>query len=310
MSKALVATQPTIEAAHGLDPLIALVTDTLTSHHSRRAYRKALTDFIHWWIEQGRPAFSRALVNRYKTVLQDQGLAPSTINQRLSAVRRLATEAAYTGLADQAILAGIKAVRGVRSGGIRTGKWLTLEQAQVLINTPNTATLKGLRDRAILAVLIGAGLRREETARLDVSHLQILDDRPVLADIVGKRNKIRTVPLPDFAYQALTEWLEAASIREGRVFRPINRGGHVAGEEITAQALYGVVGSYTRACGLSLTPHDLRRTFSKLARQGGARLEQIQLALGHASIQTTERYLGTAQDLTDGPGDHIALDLT
>jgi len=58
------------------------------------------------------------------------------------------------------------------------------------------------------------------------------------------------------------------------------------------------------------TPHDLRRTFSKLARQGGAPLEQIQLALGHTSIQTTERYLGTAQDLTDGPGDHIALDLT
>ena len=57
----------------------------------------------------------------------------------------------------------------------------------------------------------------------------------------------------------------------------------------------------------NLAPHDLRRTFAKLAHQGGARVEQIQLSLGHASIQTTELYLGLQQDFVDGPCDHLDL---
>ena len=93
------------------------------------------------------------------------------------------------------------------------------------------------------------------------------------------------------------------------VFRPIHKGGWISGESMTPQAIYNVVGEYAGDLGFSLAAHDLRRTFAKLAYKGGSGLDQIQLSLGHASIQTTERYLGVQQDLHDAPGDRLGLKL-
>ncbi|MCP4541605.1 MAG: tyrosine-type recombinase/integrase [Chloroflexi bacterium] len=236
--------------------IVALVLDSLTSEHSKRAYGKALTDFLAWHAEQERPPLSKAVVQRYKVKLEGDGLAPSTINLRLSAIRKLAVEAADNGLVDQTLANGIKAVKGVKTAGVRAGNWLTKEQAQTLINAPNVETLKGLRDRAILALLIGCGLRRSE----------------------------------------------AAGISDGQLFRSIHKGGYVNGESMTAQAVADVVRAYA-----DIAAHDLRRTFAKLAHKGGAGLDQIQLSLGHASIKTTERYLGVEQDLVSAPCDVLGL---
>jgi integrase len=292
-------------------PVVRLVVDGLTSDHSRRAYGKALTDFLSWAGAQLDPQgqrlpFSKALVQAYKHYLQDLDLAPSTINQRLTAVRRLASEAADNGLLDPTLAAGIARVRGARSGGRRSGNWLTRQQAQDLLNAPDPSTLKGKRDRALLAVLLGAGLRRDECARLEVAHVQQREGRWVILDLVGKGNKTRTVPLPSWAKAALDAWTEAAGIDDGRLFRPVNKGGRLAGEGMTPQAIRNTVSAYT---GGELAPHDLRRTYAKLAHKGGAGLDQIQLSLGHASIQTTQRYLGLEQDLHAAPCDFLGLRL-
>jgi site-specific recombinase XerD len=78
---------------------------------------------------------------------------------------------------------------------------------------------------------------------------------------------------------------------------------------MTDQAIAEVVRAYTANTATPVAAHDLRRTFAKLAMKGGARLEQIQLSLGHASITTTKRYLGVEQDLTDAPCDQLGLRL-
>ena len=83
------------------------------------------------------------------------------------------------------------------------------------------------------------------------------------------------------------------------------------GESITEQAIYNVVVSYAEKLkNEGIAPHDLRRTFAKLAHKGGSPIDQIQLSLGHDSIQTTEKYLGVEQDLTDAPCDHLGLRIT
>lgn len=84
----------------------------------------------------------------------------------------------------------------------------------------------------------------------------------------------------------------------------------MTGERMTEQAFYNVVSEYAEVLGFgNIAPRDLRRTFAKLAHKGGSGLDQIQLSLGHGSIQTTERYLGVEQDLTDSPCDHLGLRL-
>ena len=104
--------------------------------------------------------------------------------------------------------------------------------------------MKGLRDRAILALLLGCGLRRAEAASLTFDHIQQRDGRWVLVDLLGKRNKLRSVPMPAWTKAAIDEYAADAGLREGNVFRPINKGGRVTGDRMTEQAIYNVVLCY------------------------------------------------------------------
>ena len=129
----------------------------------------------------------------------------------------------------------------------------------------------------------------------------------MIVDLVGKRNKIRSIPMAAWTKAAIDRYSEAAGIKTGVIFRRIRRGDHLAGEKITAQAIYNQVIEYVKPLKYSLAPHDCRRTFAKLARAGGAPIEQIQYSLGHDSIRTTEIYLGVFQNLMDAPCDHLGI---
>jgi len=179
--------------------IVALVLDGLNSHESKRAYGKALDDFLTWYAEVGRPGLNKRTVQRYKAVMTESGLSSATVNLRLSAIRKLAAEAADNDLLDPNVAAAIAKVKGIETAGVKTGNWLDKEQAETFINTPITKTLKGLRDRAILAVLVGTGIRRSEAARLTFDHLQQREGRWVILDLVGKRQRVRTVPVPSWA---------------------------------------------------------------------------------------------------------------
>lgn len=292
-----------------LKAIIRLVLDGLTSSQSKRAYEKAIGDFLEWYQGQGKPGLTKATVQRYKTVLQESGLAPSSINQRMSAIRKLAQEAADNGLVDQSIANGVAKVKGVKQQGMKAGNWLSKEQAQALINAPDITTLKGLRDRAILAIMVGSGLRRSEVAFLSLKDIQQREGRWVIVDIVGKGNRVRSVPISGWSKVAIDEWTKAAGIDSGNVFRRVNKGDRVMGESMTAQAIRDVVKEYSNRLGYEIGAHDLRRTYAKLAHKGGSGLDQIQLSLGHASIKTTEKYLGVTQNLIDAPCDRLGLRL-
>jgi len=294
----------------GLERVISLVLDGVTSAHTKTAYRRALRDFVGWYRATGQQALDKATVQRYASELAKAGASAASINQRLSAIRKLSAEAADNGLLPEAVASAISRVKGRRQEGRRSGNWLDKEQAQALLDAPDTRTLKGLRDRAILAVLLGCGLRRAEAARLTFDHIGQRDGRWVLVDLVGKGNKVRTVPMPSWAKAAIDAWAKAAGIAEGHVFRSVNRHGQITGQSMTDQAIADVVRAYRDRIGQpDLDAHDLRRTFAKLAHKGGAALEQIQLSLGHGSLVTTERYLGVEQDLTQAPCDMLGLRL-
>lgn len=288
--------------------IIAMVIDGLPSENSRRAYRRHLQEFFVWHASENRPELNKALINRYVKTLRAAKFSSATINQKLSALRKLATEAEDNNLIDSRIANGIRAVKGVPFRGRRTGNWLTKEDAQRWLNAPDVKTLKGIRDRALLAVLIGCGLRRAEAAILSFSHIEQREGRWAIVDIVGKRDKMRTVPMPSWAKACVDSWRTVAHLEDGFVFRRVNKGDNLMGESITPQAIRDIVVSYAEKLETDgIAPHDLRRTFAKLAHKGGSPIDQIQLSLGHDSIQTTEKYLGVEQDLTDAPCDHLGL---
>lgn len=291
--------------------IIDMVIDGLPSENSRRAYQRHLEEFFVWHAEQNRPELNKALINRYVKDLRARKLSSATINQKLSAIRKFASESEDNNLLDSKIANGIRAVKGVPFRGRRTGNWLTKDEAQMWLECPDIKTLKGVRDRALLAVLIGCGLRRAEASILSVHHIEQREGRWAIVDIVGKRDKMRTVPMPSWAKSAIDTWTYSAHIEEGFIFRRVNKGDNLMGESITPQAIRDIVVGYAdKLKNKGIAPHDLRRTFAKLAHKGGSPIDQIQLSLGHDSIQTTEKYLGVEQDLTDAPCDHLGLRIT
>ena len=287
-----------------------LVANALSSEHSRRVYRHALRQFFSWYRSSPSPRgpLSKALVDEYRTHLEAAALAPSTINVYLGAVRKLATEAAEAGLLAPETAASVLRAKGAKRRGVRAGNWLTLDEARELLTIPDRRNTKGKRDYAILALLLGCALRRSECAGLALARLQMREARWVLLDLEGKGKRVRSVPVPAWVKQAIDEWLSAAGITEGRIFRAVKKGGVVWGEGLSPEAIWQVVESAARELGIvRLAPHDLRRTSARLCRRAGGELQQIQLLLGHASIQTTERYLGTQQELTTAVNDRLDL---
>ncbi len=290
--------------------LKALVLDSVSSPITRRVYNMALDEFIAWYQQEPRPGFSKATVSAWRVSLEARGLGSSSIIIRMSAIRKLAAEAADNGLLAPELAAGIARVKSAKSVGVRAGNWLSLKQAQALLCAPDIDTTKGLRDRAILAVLLGCGLRRSEVAALTFAHVQQRDGRWCIVDLVGKHGRIRTIPMPSWVKIAIDAWASTAGLVGGPVFRPVNRGDRVSGYRLSEKVVWQVIRPYAEVTGVpGIAPHDCRRTCAKLCRAAGGELEQIQLLLGHASVQTTERYLGTKQDLVNAPNDAIRLRL-
>ena len=280
-----------------------MVLDSVISPHSRRNYAKALDDLFQF--AAGRP-LTRALLLEYRASMDK--LAPSTVNVRLSAVRKLVSEARKNGLLGAEDAANLTEVPNLSQKGTRLGNWLTREQAKELLAVPDRSTLKGKRDYVILALLVGCALRRRELASLYIEEIQMREGRWVIADLRGKGGRIRTVAVPVWVKQGINAWLSAAGVEEGRLLRPVSKAGKLNGNELSDWAIWSVVEQAAKQIGIErFGAHDLRRTCAKLCRKAGGDLEQIKFLLGHSSIQTTERYLGSEQDIATAVNDHLGL---
>ncbi len=281
-----------------LDHCKLAVLNSLGSPASRRVYEYAIDQFIDWYCSEPRLAFNRIVVTRYRMYLESRGLAANTINQQLAAVRRLSHEAADAGLLSPELAAGISRVKGVKQLGFRAGNWLSADESSAVLKHAYGPGLRAKRDYAMLALLFGCGLRRSELVGLKLDEVQVRQGHWAIVDLIGKGGHIRTVPIPQWAKAALDRWIAAAGLTEGRIFRAVARTEKLWGEGISQNVVWYVVKTCCERAGLlHIAPHDLRRTCAKLCHSNGGEIVQIQFLLGHASVQTTERYLGCKQNL-------------
>jgi integrase len=274
MSTSLVTVNlPPGEPQHTLSPaqtiLRQMVLDSVQSIHSKRNYAKALDDLFGFCAS--RP-LSRALLMEYRTTMDH--LSPSTINVRLSAIRKLVGEARRNGMIGLEEAANLSDVPNVRQKGTRLGNWLTREQAKELLAVPDRSTLKGKRDYVIIALLVGCALRRRELAKLKIDDIQLREGRWVIIDLLGKGGRIRTVAVPIWVKKGIEAWLAAAQIDKGSLLRPLSKSGKIVGDELGDWAIWSVVEQSSKQIGLEhFGAHDLRRTCAKLCRKSGGDLE-------------------------------------
>jgi site-specific recombinase XerD len=133
---------------------------------------------------------------------------------------------------------------------VQIGNWLTAEQGKALLQASCLNTLRGKRDRAILAVLIGCGRRRAEVITIRLGDVQLREEHCVIADLIGKGRHVRTVPMPGWVKRAIDDWTATAEITEGNVFRRVNKQGRVWGNGITAKAIWHVVKAAAKRGGI------------------------------------------------------------
>lgn len=289
-----------------IDLLAQLAVASVPSLQSKAAYTRRLREFLTWHTGEGSPVLNRATVKAYSQFLQDKGLAPATVNQSLSAVKALVREAVDAGLMEEMQGASIQQVRGVPKRGESCGRWLTEDQARLMIASPDRSTPIGRRDYALMGLLFGCGLRRFEAVRVTPAMIQQREGRWVIVDLTRKRGKIHTVPVPEWAYAAVSQWVTEAGISEGPILRGFTLNG-VMTDSLSASQVHRIVQHYAAANGLELSPHDVRRTAITILMSHGATMEQLRQFAGHDSIQTTERYLQRVTSIKNAACDLVDL---
>jgi integrase/recombinase XerD len=271
------------------------VLASLENAHTRMMYKRAMEQFLHWWRRKGDLPLDRPLVEAYIGLLTGSGYSEATANQCLSAIKKAVSHAADAGTMDLATARDIVRISGFSKKIHVTGRFLTAREAEALINAPAASGTKGARDRALLALLLGCALRGGEAAKIQLDEIQKQGSHWVLTNVVGTRSKVRTVLIPDWAKKALDAWVGVSRIRNGAVFRAVDRSGNIS------------VAEYGQLIGIEVKPRDLRLTCAQLCRNGGGELEEIQLLLGHASIQTTERFIGRKRMVASAPNERLRM---
>jgi len=226
-----------------------------------------------------------------RTLLAERGAKPATVNKKLAAVRGVLRECWRLGLVTGEDYARVGDVRGMRASTLPTGRALSAEEVARMKETCDASTVAGKRDRAALALMARAGLRRAELVGLDVE-----DFRDGLASgtliVRGKGSKERLVPLTNGALGAVRDWIEVRGGSPGALLLPVRRGGSIAwGERLTTSAVWKRLREIARRAGIgNVSPHDLRRTACTALLDAGVDLGTAGKILGHASVETTKRY--------------------
>jgi site-specific recombinase XerD len=173
---------------------------------TRRVYESRIRAWLRW--RDGTTALDRESVKRYLRALELAGCSAQVRNQALAALKKLAGEAADLGWIAQEQAAQIERIKGKKTAGVRVGRWLNEQQTVALLAAPDPTTAIGRRDRCLLALLVGCGLRRAEAVALTTDQLVTRDGRMLIRNLVGKGGRVRSVSVPGWAAQLIAEWIE------------------------------------------------------------------------------------------------------
>ncbi|HHA2288160.1 TPA: tyrosine-type recombinase/integrase [Enterobacter asburiae] len=223
-------------------------------------------------------------------LLRDSGRSAATVNTYLSALKGVAREAWMLKLMDVESFQHIHAIKNLRGSRLPRGRALSKSEIRRLFLVCEAdKSCIGPRDAALLAVILGCGLRRSEAVGLDMSDI-VTTDRALR--VLGKGNKERLAYMPAGTWQRLQKWIDdARGGSPGPIFTRIRRFDTLTTDRLTDQAVYHILQVRQKLAGIDkCSPHDLRRTFATVMLQNGEDLITVKDAMGHVSIATTQQY--------------------
>lgn len=239
--------------------------------------------------------------------LKNAGKAPNTINAYLSALRGVALEAWNLKQIDTDTFQRIKQIKSVSGSRLPKGRALNRSELDLLYAVClKDESAIGVRDLAIFSVLVGSGLRRSEIVSIDMENIMFSDHA---FKVIGKGNKERLAFIPQEAWDNMMAWIkDYRGEQDGPLFCRIRKFGDVTDERLSDQAIYYLLGKRQMEAGLEkITPHDLRRTVATMLDNNGESLATIKDYLGHASINTTQRYIRHNEDKKKTAAERLGL---
>jgi integrase/recombinase XerD len=265
------------------DYLSSLAVERGLSAHTVAAYRRDLTQYLEFMA--GREP-DTADLDRFSVHLRDRGLAPTSIARKLAAVKGLHRFFVAEGLTTKDPTRLLEAPRRPD----QFPKALGVNEVIALVEAPDSSSVSGRRDRALLEFLYGTGARVSEAVGLDLPDLDLEEK---VAMVTGKGDRQRLVPLGQAAVDAIYRWLS------DRLHLARGGGGanavflNLRGGRLTRQSAFRIVRQHAARVGLdpaSVSPHTLRHSAATHMVEGGADLRSVQVMLGHAKISTTQVY--------------------
>jgi len=257
------------------------------SASTKKEYRRELTAFRSFLGHDLLEA-TRKEVEGYLAYRLDQGSAKATVARILAAIRGYFRYAMAEGLIGIDPTGAVRAPK-VADTSPRLG--LSREEAKALLAVIDPSTPIGTRDRALLMILLTNALRINEALEMKVEDVKEEAGHKVVA-IVGKGDKPALVPLAPASWAAIMEWLAAAKIEEGFVFRNMTKGGKVGSTRMSARGATYRVQWLAKKAGIDkhISPHSFRHTAITLALDAGQPLHLVQDMARHADPRTTRRY--------------------
>ena len=306
--------------------LLATKHDQLGQLHLEPGKRSATAKNYYTSIKQfnefrGDDFPTRGILEAWRDTMLASGVSVRTVNARLSAVRKLlrAVAADTTDLQVKLVfeswanVENAKAVKVQDETDADYGLRLALSEVQALVKSFDTTTAKDLRDRALLAVMVGAGLRVSEAVDLTMRDVFLTENESGQRGIKvrnGKHHKSRVVVLNGWnswiiqAVEAYTAVLELTALTnpDEYIFRSVSRWGNDTGKPLSTRGAQRAIEALTierHGKPQTINAHDLRRTYAKLCKASGMTWEALQRNMGHSSVEITQRYVGQSVDWSD-----------
>ncbi len=261
---------------------------------SRKMYERDFKDYLEYAVTPEMAIQSSTFARWRAHLANDTSLSPNTINRMMSAVKKIMKEAEVQGYIPKGTYEDFKRIDGVRVSALKHRKkehartYISPEQMRILTSLPDTLTLVGLRDSALLHTLASSGLRVHELATLK-KHRVFYANGGYHAKIMGKNDlEFRDAPLSKEAYEAIQQWLKARTVDSDYIFTRFEGHGvdRLSTEHLSTVSLWRIVRTYAAQCGLEhIKVHDFRRFVgTQLAKKNP---HAAQKALGHKDISTT-----------------------